>query len=174
MHSFVPVLAIAAVLAPAASPAPAPLLGPGGVIEMHRQLFAALDRGDSEAVKSFVDDENRDADRQGSVFLPDVAGAPAEAWGSAGMRDLLGRFVAEQTKLGGEWKTTITRVSADCPSSAVSYALLEIARSHNADGKTDVEKYQGTGLVHFNDGHWKLFHLHLSPANAASTSLAKK
>jgi hypothetical protein len=161
---------------PSISPSatPSPLVGPGAVLEMHRQLFAAMDRGDVEAAKAFVDGENKDSEREVSLFIPDASGIPTEAWGSNASRELLSRLVADRSKLGGQWTTTITKTSADCPSSSLSFAVLDIERTRAVDGRTEAEKYRSTSLVHFSDGHWKLFHWHLSPAGASASALAKK
>lgn len=158
-----------------ASPVALPAsLGPGGILEMHRHLFAAMDRGEVEAVKSFIDDDRRNSERQDSLFLVEASGAPVRAWGGAGARELLARLVEADKKSGGEWKTTITKSSAECPSGDLSYAVLEFERAHIVDGKTVLERYRSTSLVRMSEGQWKLFHWHVSPAMPTESALVKR
>jgi hypothetical protein len=158
------------VSAPRANPS-APL-GGGSVLEMHRQLFAAIDRGEIEAVKAFVSDSRGSSG--GSVFLVDFSGAPVQAWGTEGVRELLARTVAHRSKRGGEWKTTITKEVADCHSPELSYAVLEFERARVVDGKSETKRFRSTSLVCNDGGKWKLFHWHVSPMSEPGTAVAQR
>lgn len=163
-------LAVAPVLALSflAKASPAPALGPGAVLEMQKQFFAAIDRGDADAARAFVDVGNSDL-----VFFGLDGGTPVVADGSAKVGDMIGKLARDAKSGGGTWTTTIASWKASCGSADASYAVLELDRAHVVDGKSSVQHLRSTALVHYADGKWKLFHWHVSPAVETAT-VAKK
>jgi len=140
--------------------------GPGAVIHMHEQLFAAADRGDHKGVIGFLHpDMNMDQEyreRPCTLFLPDQKGELVECESYAESRKALYGWAKAQTEAGGTWKTSVRSLGSDCFSSELSYAVLEVDRSHTVDGKTTTQRFVSTALVTYDDG-WKLTHWHLSP-----------
>ena len=179
MTRFLPIAALAsAILAGSwlAVPrgAPPSALGPGAVIEMHKQLFAALDRGDADAAREFVEGDRKATPRTSTMFLIDGSGAPVKASDADESRDLLARLAAESKKAGGIWTTTLTSEAADCYSPELSYAVLELERSHAIGDKTEVRRYRSTSLVRYADKGWKIFHWHVSPADAVAAAVSSR
>jgi ketosteroid isomerase-like protein len=142
-----------------ASPAP---LGPGAILEMHTRFFKAVDSGDADAVRAFFDGES-----DAPSFLCDASGKPVRAQNAKIAGDELARLAA-QTKRDGGYTTSMTVCKCDCPSGPMAYAVLELERKPLAkDGAA--QHWRATSLVKYEkDGGWKLFHLHLSPADAPS------
>ena len=162
-------LAVSPVLALSflAAARPAPALGPGAVLEMQKQLLAAIDRGDADAARAFVDADNREV-----VFFGLDGGTPVVAEDAAKAGDMLGKLARDAKSAGGTWTTTIASWKADCPSAGLSYAVLELDRAHVVDGKSSVQHLRSTSLVHYADGKWKLFHWHISPAGESAPKKA--
>lgn len=154
--------------------APPSALGPGAVIEMHKQLFAALDRGDADAAREFVEGDRKATPRTSTMFLVDASGAPVKATDADESRDLLARLAGQAKSAGGTWATTLTSEAADCYSPELSYAVLELERSHTVGGKTEVRRYRSTSLVRYADKGWKIFHWHVSPADEPARAPASK
>jgi len=95
--------------------APAP--GPGGVIAMHRQLFAAIDAGDAERARSFIVEHKNSIDQGDCVFyLPSRDGEPRRVEGAAALGDCLAQMASESAKAGGRFETRITYGRDDCRS----------------------------------------------------------
>lgn len=151
-------------LAPRATSAPArtPVRalaspGPGGVLELHRRLFAALEAHDREAALTVLD-----VDRKAlpvSVVLFD-GGPPLTARTRDGAAEALIEWAA-RTGSG----TRIVRQQVECPSTDLSYAVLELERVQTSkDGTRRLRRFHATSLVREVEGRWKLFHWHVSPA----------
>ena len=155
-----------ALLTLASRPAPLPAPGPGGILAMHRDLFAAIDRGDADAATAFLAADRKGPGGSTTLFLLDRAGAPIAARGAPDARETLARFAPESKASGGTVQTRITSESADCPTSDLAFAVLELERVHARDGKEVVRRYRSTSLVRFEDSKWKLCHWHLSAALA--------
>jgi len=149
-----------------AAPAPAPVPGPGAVLSMHRALFAALDRGDADAVAAFVAPDLRGPPRTSALFLLDAAGEPVVARGADASRDLLAVLARGSRAAGGTWTTTMSREEAECHSSEVSYATFEFERVHEVDGRRVARRYLSSSLACYEAGAWRVFHWHVSPAPA--------
>lgn len=156
-------LAPAAVLAMlAASPSAAPAApGPGGVLEAHRLLFQAIDKGDADAARAFV------AGREDEVFFwVDGRGEPREATGPKACGQALADLATESKDAG--IVTSIKSWRADCPSGEASWCVLELERKREGKNGPEVQRLRSTSLVQFTSNGIKLFHLHVSPADAAS------
>jgi len=169
-RALVPLLALCAVLtatlAPDARSGPAAPAGPGAVVAMHVQLFAALDSGDAARAASFVV-----PDQEASLLL-DRGGQPELVLGRARVAERLAEWARSS---GGAGATTAVEVlRADCPSGALSYAVLEIERSRETAAGGEVRRYVSPSLVQHRDGGWKLMHWHLSPAESAAPKKAGK
>lgn len=149
---------------------PAPTLGPGAVVAMHRQLFRAIDAGDVETALAFLsDDLNMDAEyrrRPCTLFLNDRDGKPIESVGVDASRALLARWVEESKE--GEWKTEIRVGTDDCFSGELSYAVLDFQRQRIDSKERSIERFRSTSLVTY-DGGWKITHWHVSPAPEPGT-----
>jgi len=157
--------ALLALIAWSASP---PVRGPGGVIEMHERLFAAIDAGDTEAALAFLHvDMNMSSKsemtrRPCTLVLPDKNGTASAAVGQAKSSKALASFIGSQGS--GAWSTEITSAQADCPSADASWAVLEIKRTRvREDGVTTERRYHSSSIV-AHDGDFTLTHWHLSPA----------
>lgn len=155
-------LALANLMPTRATAAPAgPLPGPGGVIDMHRKLFDAIDRGDGQAAASFA------SDRQDSVlFWFDEGGMPRSASGALVGMKVLAKLAADARAAGGSFATSITTSRADCPSGELSWCVLEFERKHATEAGTAVRRYRSTSLVAMTRDGFRLVHLHVSPADA--------
>ena len=165
------ILSIGAVCLASASPtAPSPALGPGAVLEMHKQLFAAIDKGDADKAASFVADATGGQEQPVTAFLIDENGKPVQAEGKAGMKDLVTKLAKASLDGGPEWTTTIVKSQADCAYAEVSYALLEFERNRAVKG--GLKRYRSTSLVRYVYGAWKLWHWHVSPADEATATIA--
>jgi len=161
------VLVLPALFTLALRPAPQPAAGPGAVMAMQRDLFAAIDRGDGEAARSFVASDRKGPGGMTTLFLIDRAGTLVRATDSGSARDALARLAGESKVAGGSFATKITMESADCPSSDLSYAVIEFERVHTLDGKVDTRRYRGTLLVRHEESGWKVTHWHVSPGSGA-------
>jgi hypothetical protein len=175
MKLWIPLLSLAtATLGLSSAPRPAP--GPGGILAMHKELFAAIDRGDGEAAGAFVAGDRKVMPRTPTLFLDVDAGgadAPLKAADAEEARELLARLAAGAKRSGGGWTTTITSEQADCYASELSYAVLEFERAHTVDGKTEVRRYRSTSLVRYESDHWRIFHWHVSRAGAMTGPAAR-
>ena len=156
--------ALLALIAWTASP---PVRGPGGVIDMHKALFTAIDAGDTEAALRFLHgDMNMKSKhamtrRPCTLVLPGKDGAGSAAVGRAKSGKALASFIASE---GSDWHTEILSAQADCPSSDASWAVFEIERTRsNADGTVMVKRFNSSSIV-AHDGDFTLTHWHLSPA----------
>jgi hypothetical protein len=169
-------LAFAAVLLPLASAAllsasgPAP--GPGAVLAMHEDLFAALDRGDVEAVRGHLGEASMGGDWTAAGGWSEPPGFLAWATEGAGkgfsvtsredgLRALLA-WGAEGSKEGGGWTTRITHAWSDCRSADLSFAALEFERTRTVGGATETARYRSTSLVSHDGKRWKLWLFHAS------------
>lgn len=159
-------LTLPALFTLALAPAPPPIIGPGGVLAMQRDLFAAIDRGDGDGAGNFVAADRKGPGGMTSLFLVDRSGALVRAADASSCRDALARLAAESKAAGGTFATKITWESADCPSSELSYAVIEFDRAHTLDGKVETRRYRGTLLVRMEGSEWKVAHWHVSPAAA--------
>jgi SnoaL-like protein len=146
-----------------ATSSPAP--GPGAVIEMHKQLFAALDSGDEVAAKAFL---TPGLDTPFFLLSPAASNAAAEepqrlenAEAAAGAFAALAQA---SRRAGGVFQTRITSAKADCESPQLSYAVLEIERTHTVQDAVEVRRYRSTSLVQYVDHRWRLAHWHVSAA----------
>lgn len=149
----------------AAAMRPAPPIGPGAVIEMQRELFAAIDAGDTERALAFLHEDMHMQRSWGkrpcTLFLPESGEGTTTARDHAQSRAALRRFVEE----GKGWKTEVTEATADCSSEDVSWAVLELTRRREVEGREVERRLRATALVTYDDG-WKLTHWHVSPADA--------
>jgi hypothetical protein len=157
-----------ALLALALPPTPTPVarapIGPGAILAMHRDLFAAIDRGDGAAAAAFLGSDRKGPGGSTSLFLLDRAGAPTRATGATDARELLAKVAAESKSAGGTFQTRITTEIAECPASELAFAVLELERVHAHDGREEVRRYRSTSLVRYEESGWKLLHWHLSAA----------
>lgn len=161
-------------------PAPvAPLpFGPGAVVELHRELFAALDAGDEAKAVALLDTTTEGGWAEGAdgglarptLQLLDERGLPVSAQGPDAARTLLAATARASKDGGPAWSTKIVKLRADCPSGDISYAVLEFERTRGEKGAT--QRYRSTALVRWTDGRMKLFHWHVSPADEATAKLA--
>src|SRR5262245_48919742 len=169
-RTLVPLLGFACALSPffattavtAARPAPAapdPAPGPGAVIAMHRELFAAMDRGDVEKALTFLhaDMNMKDPYRQRPCTLYLVAddGTPLRSEGCDESRSLFTLQLKNDGAARGTWKTTITSAHDDCFSSELTWCTLEFERTHVVDGRSTTRRYRSTTLAAY-DGGWKM------------------
>jgi len=152
-------------LAALASPRTVPV-GPGAVVEMHRSLFAALDRGDEDAVRAMI-----------STRGHGTAWTPEDGWSEAGGATIaigdtsapLGTLdaAAGAKRLlawggGAGTRTSIRRAWSDCASDRISFAVLELERTRLVEGVERTEAWRCTSLVSHEGGRWVLWHLHAS------------
>lgn len=152
-------LSVAALsLSPKRAVAQPALLGPGGIVEMHEELFAALDRFDLAAAQEVLD-----VDRKGRpvvLMLDDGGDTPITSRTRDGAKKALQDW-STSTGLG----TRIVSQQAECPSEGMSFAVLEFERIQQfTDGTRRLRRFRSTSLVRMTKGKWKLFHLHVSPA----------
>ncbi len=165
---FLSVLALVALAVPALlALRPVPMPGPGAVEAMHKQFFAALDRGDHAAAEGFLVAETNTKDAQANrwpwIRLPVENGVLESFDGLERARQGLRRFAGSATtKTSGPATTRVVRSQADCPGE-VSYAVMEIERSVGADDARRTQRFLWTSLVRYVDGGWKIFHAHVSP-----------
>lgn len=158
----VPAAALALLLAPSrAASAPPTAVGPGGILQMHAQLLAALDAGDGRAVAAHIG-----GGESTTLFLCEPDAEPVVAMDRKNVCDELIRW-AERSAKAGEWSSRSVPVRVDCPTSDLSYAIMEIER--RAKGSKDVERYHSTALVEHRGGKFKIVHWHLSPARDAKS-----
>lgn len=166
-------LAGVAVLTTSAGPAgPAPLPGPGGVLDLHEELFRAMDEGDVDAIRGILADSKRGATwkdgRWGDPrsFLAYGNLSSGEAFTADSKKQGL-RLLADMGDApegpGGPWKTTITRCWADCPSPDISFAALQFERTRGVGDEILTERYRSTSLVSHTERGWELWHIHISP-----------
>lgn len=175
VYSLVPAVAVIAALA-SSSLTPRP--GPGAVLEMHKQLFAAIDAGDEARAVTFLDPAKEGGwpDGEGgglgrpTLMLTAADGMPASANGAEEARALLAKIARASRDGGPEWSTKIVTSRSDCHSSELSYATFEFERTRGVKGGT--QRWRSTSLVrHTEGGGWKLFHWHVSPADEATAQL---
>jgi hypothetical protein len=173
-----PVLVLGSTLTLLATATPRPAPGPGAVLAMHNALVAALDAGDAEKALTFLDEskeggwpdgENGGIERP-SLMLTDSTGLPVFADGAEEARALLAKLARASRDGGPEWRTKIVRSRSDCHSPELSYATLEFERTRGVKGGTQL--WRSTVLARWVDGQWKLFHWHVSPADAETAKLA--
>jgi hypothetical protein len=170
-----PFLAFAALL-PLASTAlisgAAPASGPGAVLAMHEELFAALDRGDVEAVRAHLGQTPMGADwtaAGGWTEPPGFLAWATEGGGKGfsatsredGLRALLA-WGGEGSKGGDGWTTKITHAWSDCRSADLSFAALEFERTRTVGGTTETARYRSTSLVSHDGERWVLWLFHAS------------
>jgi hypothetical protein len=134
---------------------------------MHRDLFAALDRGDADAAREFVASDRKGPGGLTTCFLVDRSGRPLRSVDATSTRELLARLAGDAKAAGTGFQTKITFESADCPSGDLSYAVLEFERTRIVDEKPETRHYRGTSLVRMEGSKWKLTHWHVSEARAA-------
>lgn len=178
MKHFLPfalVLAASPFVAPRAPAAAAPAApGGGAVLAMQQQFFAAIDAGDPTKAMQFLD--LRDAGgwsegENGGIALPSVMwldprGAPEQAQGADAVRVLVAKHAKESDDGGPRWTTKFIRSRSDCYSADLSYCVAEFERTRGVKGGT--QRYRATSLVRQVEGQWRLFHLHVSPADEAT------
>ena len=166
-------------LTPSAAAATAPpLYGPGGVLAMHVRFFAALDEGDMKTVASILAESPAgltwSLDETGGewgeprgfqAFLVDHQDEPRSCDKKSQALKWLQVWSQGTVEAGGRRETRITDGWMDCPSGALSYAVLEFERSTTAGDRVDVRRYRSTSLVSHTKAGWKLWHLHVSPAS---------
>jgi len=156
-----------------AGAAPAPP-GPGQVLEMHRRLFEALDRGDVKAVGEFLTVHRTGADWSPSrswtepqgflAYGVDLAGTPHTSGSpKEGLKRLMS-WAAEGARKDSRWKTEITKAWSDCSSRDMSFLCMEFERRRPSGDGVETVKYRSTSLVSHRDGHWVIWHLHVSKA----------
>ena len=140
---------------------PAPLAGsaagPGAVLELQRNLAAALDAGSREEVEKLVDGQAR------AFFLVDADGRAARY---ADREAALAAFPHWLDDGEGGWTTKILGAEADCPSGELSYVCATLERTRGAGDALVVRRYRSTALVRWKDGAMRLFHWHVSPEGA--------
>ena len=151
---------------PRSETAPAPA-GPGALLSTHKQLFAALDRGDAGAAAELFRENPLGAgysEEQGwskapgsRHFLLGAGDAPAEPVANGD----LGELLASWSERGGS--TRILNAWTDCYSEDLGFAVLEFEHE-GADGVRT--RYRSTSLAAYRGGGWALCHWHVSPAAA--------
>ena len=148
--------------------------GPGAVLHMHERLFAALDRGDVERVRSFLAPSVRGATWDGEggweaprgflAYLPDADGQGVAAENEReGVEQLMAWSREAASQKGAGWKTEITRAWSDCRSADLSFAMLEFERTRPSQDGLERERYRSTSLVSHKKGGWVAWHIHISP-----------
>lgn len=147
-------------------------LGPGGVLDLHVKLFRAVDQRDRKGVQEILEGSRRGAliangewEFDGHAmrhFLPDPEGRPFVVDDEDHAAKLLLAMDGSDSK--GPWKTEVVEGWMDCPSADISFATLTIERSRALGEKTEKVRYHITSLVSHTDDGWKLWHMHLSPA----------
>ena len=154
----------------------APTPGPGGVISMHKQLFAAIDAGDAARARSFIVDHENSIDQNDNVFYlpsrPSGDGEPRRVEGATALADCLAQMAEESAKAGGRFETRITYGRDDCRSED-SYAILEFERTHEKDGARTTQRFRSTSLVQGTGSGWKLYHWHVSRVDAPTKVTAR-
>lgn len=152
-----------------------PTLGPGAVLDLHRQLFTALDTGDAAKALTYLDTTSTDGYAEGqdgglaspSLQLLDATNHPVSAYGPDACRALL-TTLARPANDPTPWRTKIVSSRSDCPSGDLSYAVLEFERMRGDSGP--VTRYRSTALTRWTrDGGMKLFHWHVSLAPVPET-----
>ncbi len=139
-----------------ATPAP---LGGTAILELNKHLFAAVDSGDEERVKSFFGSDSS------PCFLVDVDGKPTRT-DAANSAASFARWASDTKKEGG-FATDVSVVKYDCPSGEVSYAVMDLERKPLAKDGVPI-KLRATTLVRYEGNAWKLFHFHISRADSPS------
>lgn len=172
LRPLLPLLLVPALvlgLPPLFASGPAP--GPGQVLEMHRELFAELDRGGPEGAAQVA---RHMREVKGGLCWSEEKGwgdpgrflALALAPGDEALRSTDPRRAAASLShwADGGWKTTIQSAWSDCGSPERSYCVLELERTRKVNGVLERKRYRSTSLVSYRDGRWVLWHFHLSPA----------
>jgi hypothetical protein len=175
-HSFAALCALALLLSPASPRVPVKpgAAGPEGVIAMHQQLLAALDRGDGEAAAAFVGGDLKGRPGTTTLMIVDAAGTPVLADDAGSSGDLLRKLAAIAKGSKNPWTSTITReLQVECYAPEISWAVLEIERAREVDGKKEIRRFRSTALVRREGEAWKLFHWHLSPADDPKGAAAR-
>jgi hypothetical protein len=132
---------------------PAPV-GGGAVIEMHKRLFAALDRGDVMGAAGVVSD----GDAAVSLVVLGADGAYRRAQGSEEMKKLLGVMAEERKKLGGKFETKILVTQAECPSEQLSWGAFELETQRAVGEKTTSTRYTMTSIARSTKDGMRLVH----------------
>jgi len=135
------------------------LPGPGTVVEAHRSLFAALDRGDAQAAERHLtrsksglalDRAGKFVESPGALFfVPGDARKPAQS--------LAERFKGGTTRILGGW--------SDCSSEEFSWAALEL---EHTPAHGSAQRWNSTALVRHEDGGVRLYLWHLARAEATT------
>ncbi len=145
-------------------------VGPASVIEMHQDLFRALDSGDADRATGFLHRDmfmnDKWRKRPCQLFITDTDGSVQSSLSYADSRKLMQDLARRFGPSSGCVKTTIRALSSEC-TEPVSYAVLEIERKYRLGNKSWTEKFISTSLITHNSG-WKLTHWHLSPAASRS------
>lgn len=170
-----PLLALAGLLPTPAASAPPPR-GPGAVLDCVHRILEAAATGDRATIeKLFVaydqcyavdgrgEGQMLGAD-QGELAFVDVGadGNTVEARDRRGAVDLL------ITAIGGadrKLRTEVVRSRADCPSAGCSWAVIDVERSFERDGKTVRQPLRITALARYGGDveHMRIYSWHCSP-----------
>jgi hypothetical protein len=135
---------------------PAPI-GPGAVVDMHKALFAALDRGDAMGAAGLVSD----GDSAVSLVVLGADGSHRRAQGAEEMKKLLG-VMAEERKKMGKYETKILESKADCDSDKLSWGTFELQTVRGAGDKTTSTRYAMTSIVRWTKDGMRLVHAQLA------------
>ncbi|MEM7309064.1 MAG: hypothetical protein AAF682_20440 [Planctomycetota bacterium] len=173
-------LALAAALSFLLLPTPAPAaarapLGPGGVLDAHRKLFAAMDARDVEGVRALLAPQvggatvNAEGDWGDPIgfraYVLDDKGLPRSVDKElAAVKWLLAMDATALPDGSSGWSTRIVDAWLDCPSGDASYATLELERTARGGDEVVTRRYRSTSLVAHRDGDWSIWHLHVSPS----------
>jgi len=161
---------------------PAPVPGPGAVMEAVKHFLQAVDEGNRDHLeRAFATLRHRDrysfddtgalerlAGKIGELSFQDVAadGSVLE------MNDRRGAITALLDRVGGEGldlKTEILSICADCPTPQCSWATIELQRAFRRGKETVKVPLRATMMVRYHDEEprMRIFLWHCSPAAAA-------
>lgn len=158
------------------SPTPAPRPGPGNVVSSIKSFLAAADAGDREALARHVADRGpgqlygfdqaggsiRQLEGSGATFYDvSASGTLLEA---ANREEIVAAILRDVTG-GGEVKTQLNSIRAECASGPCSFAILEFDRVYTEGERKRVVPMRATALVAYVGGDapaFRLFHWHAS------------
>ena len=163
--------------------APAPVPGPGGVIDAVTKFLEATDARDAATLAVIVDDKGdslHDYATSGSVDGKPLKVSPAAFYecdgaGQAWQAGDKASFLAGLTSPSAATRTQVRSVRANCLSERCSYAMVEFDRTSGEGDAAVTVPMRATALLRYapTDGgpSFKIYHWHASrgPASTAAT-----
>jgi hypothetical protein len=158
------------------SPAPNAARGPGAVEAALRELVAAAESGDREALQAAVapdhgEPEFRDA-YDPRLLWDEAGGDTVAVEGFGPLVDALG-------DTGRRFHTKVARVRANCASGECSYAYADLVRTPVGQDGGAAATYRLTALFRYEEDaaegapSWQLLHWHASATSGARPARPK-